>query len=461
MKRIFAIFALAAFYVSMASLSFEKSDASESLTLEPNLPVQPYSYALHYPEHAIYGGYATIDTTIANDMITTHGATLGRVLFYDKQLSVNNTISCGSCHIQEFAFADTARFSKGLDDILTPRNSPTIADLTWSSGSPFFEGSILFWDCRSKSLEDAVLQPLQHPEELGKDLTFVSQKLSAINYYPSLFENAFGDSEVNSDRIASALTQFIRSMSSFDSHYDLVKMGEETFTGEEEFGEELFVTHCTKGCHNIHSLSTPFPRNNGLDLVSEDLGLGGWDGRPEHIGKFKCQTLRNVELTPPYMHDGRFNTLEEVVDFYSDDVQLHPNSDFILLENENFTGFNFNDDEKKALVTFLKTLNTQALLTHDKWSDPFIEVSSNNNLALGELINIFPNPVDEKLRIELKEFSNQTTNLTLFDLNGKLVWQNQVTDPVAEFEMSDFSTGIYILKIEMNGNLYSKKLFFK
>lgn len=461
MKRIFAILVLAAFYISMASLSFEKSESYDLLTLEPNLPAQPYSYTLHYPEHAIYGGYATIDTVVANDMITSHGATLGRVLFYDKQLSVKNTISCGSCHFQEFAFADTARFSIGLDGVLTPRNSPTLADLTWSSGSPFFEGSILFWDCRSKSLEEAVLDPLQHPDELGKDLEFMVQKLSGINYYPSLFENAFGDSEVTSDRVADALAQFIRSISSFDSHYDLVKMGEESFTTAEELGEELFVNNCTKGCHNVHSLSTPFPRNNGLDLVSTDLGLGGWDGRADNIGKFKCQTLRNVELTAPYMHDGRFNTLEEVVDFYSDDVQLHPNSDFRHLENENFTGFNFNSAEKKALVSFLKTLTTPTLLTHDKWSDPFEEVSSSRNLPIEAGFNIYPNPVDDKLMIELEDYSNQNIQLNLFDLNGKLVWKNRMVESMAEYEIGDFSTGVYILKIEINGNLYTKKLFLK
>lgn len=445
----------------MASLSFEKSENYNLLTLEPNLPAQPYSYTLHYPEHAIYGGYATIDTIVANDMITSHGSTLGRVLFYDKQLSVKNTISCGSCHIQEFAFADTARFSIGLNGVLTPRNSPTITDLTWSSGSPFFEGAILFWDCRSRSLEEAILEPIQHADELGKDLDFMVQKLSAINYYPSLFENAFGDSEVTSDRVADALAQFIRSISSFDSHYDLVKMREQTFTSEEEMGEELFVNNCTKGCHNIHSLSTPFPRNNGLDLVSTDLGLGGWDGQQRNIGKFKSQTLRNIELTAPYMHDGRFTTLEEVIDFYSDDVQLHPNSDFRHLQNDNFTGFNFTPTEKKAIVSFLKTLTTPTLLTHDKWSDPFEEISNSKNLASANGINIYPNPVEDKLMIELEDHSNQSIKLNLFDLNGKLVWKNRMDSQTAEFEMNTFSTGVYILKIEINGNMYSKKLFLK
>lgn len=445
----------------MASLSFEKADRYDLLTLEPNLPTQPYSYTLQYPEHAIYGGYATIDTVVANEMISPHGATLGRVLFYDKQLSVKNTISCSSCHIQEFAFADTARFSIGLDGVLTPRNSPTLTDLTWSSGSPFFEGSILFWDCRSKSLEEAVLEPIQHADELGKDLDFMVQKLSGINYYSTLFGNAFGDSEVTSERVADALAQFIRSISSFDSHYDLVKMGEENFTPEEAFGEELFVNNCTKGCHNVHSLSTPFPRNNGLDSVSTDLGLGGWDGRVNNIGKFKSQTLRNIELTAPYMHDGRFNTLEEVVNFYSDDVKLHPNSDFKLLQNENFTGFNFNSTEKKALVTFLKTLTTPTLLIHDRWSDPFEETSNSENLASEQGINIYPNPVDDKLMIEVEDHSNQIMKLTLFDLNGKLVWKNQMSSHTAEFKMDNFSTGVYILKIEINSNIFSKKLFFK
>jgi len=316
MRRLFTICVFGAIYILLAGLSVDSFNNYDLLSLEPSLPVVPYDYDIEYPEHAIDGGYANIDTVVANSMITKHGATLGRVLFYDKQLSIKNTISCSSCHHQQFAFADTARYSIGLDGHLTPRNSPTIADLSWASGSVFFEGAFLFWDCRSPSLEAAVLEPIQDAHELGKDLPYMVEKLSAIDYYRPLFENAFGDDEVTVERVSTALSEFIRSMSSFDSKYDKAKIGRATMTAQEANGESLFVNNCAKGCHDVHSFSTPFPRNNGLELISTDLGLGGWDGHSHNIGKFKSQTLRNVELTPPYMHDGRFKTLEEVIDFY-------------------------------------------------------------------------------------------------------------------------------------------------
>ena len=445
----------------MASLSTDSFNTYDLLTLEPNLPATPYNYDLKFPEHAIDGGYANIDTAIANSMITRHGATLGRVLFYDKQLSVKNTISCGSCHIQEFAFADTARFSVGLDGHLTPRNSPTITDLSWASGSIFFEGAFLFWDCRSPSLEKAVLEPIQDAHELGKDLAFISEKLSAIDYYPPLFENAFGDKEITSDRVALALSEFIRSMSSFDSKYDEVKKGRASYGPSEENGRRLFVENCTKGCHDVHSFSTPFPRNNGLELVSTDLGLGGWDGNPSNIGKFKSQTLRNVALTPPYMHDGRFETLEEVVDFYSDDVQMHPNSDFRILQGANFTGFHFTESQKEDIVVFLKTLNTPTLLTHPKWSDPFVSFSNNNEIGLSHAVDVYPNPVDEKLRIELESLSAKKANLRLYDMGGNLVWKNQMNTTIAEFEINKIETGVYILQLNIDGQMVNKRLFFK
>jgi len=461
MRKIFIVGVLGTLYLSIVSLSFDKFSENELVTPIPNLPVVPYDYDLNFPEHAINGGYANIDTTIANEMITKHGAALGRVLFYDKQLSIKNTISCSSCHQQQFAFADTARYSVGLDGHLTTRNSPTIADLSWASGSIFFEGAILFWDCRSSSLEDAVLQPIQNAHELGKDLPYMVNKLSAINYYPPLFEKAFGDNEVTVERVSSALSQFIRSMSSFDSRYDKAKIGKITFNSSEANGESLFVTNCTKGCHNVHSFSTPFPRNNGLELNSTDLGLGGWDGQAHNIGKFKSQTLRNVEITPPYMHDGRFETLEEVIDFYSDDIQLHINSDFRHLQNPNFTGFHFTASQKEDLLAFFKTLTTVDLLVNPKWSDPFVELSSNNQIEFENNIKVYPNPVEDKLSIKMKSLSAKKADLNLFDLSGNLVWKKQMDRNDATFEIKNLQTGVYILKIEIDGQSRTKKLFIR
>ena len=467
MKRnVFLTCALGIFFIFMSSLSFDKASVAEFLNLEPNLPEIPFNYDMDIPNHVLGGSWSSsVNQDEINNQITSDGATLGRVLFYDTNLSFKNNVSCASCHEQQFAFADDVQFSKGIDDQLTERNSPNLNDISISSGGPVFFGNgraMLFWDCRESDLETMVLQPIIHEGELGKeDLDHMVEKLDNIDYYSQLFSNAFGTPEITKTRVASALSQFIRSMSSFDSKFDQVKMRTATYTAAEENGQKIFTANCGSFCHGEPHFASSMPMNNGLDSVYTDQGVAEWDSNPSNIGKFKSPSLRNIEVTAPYMHDGRFATLEEVVDFYSDEVKLHPNADFHWTgQGDNFKGFDFTDEEKSDLISFLKTLTTPTLLTHEKWSDPFEEVSSNNDLLL-ESLNIYPNPVAGNLVVDLGNLAADNVRLSLFDLSGKMMWKDQMTETSQSFDLQKVPTGVYLLRLNVDGKLASKKLFFK
>lgn len=450
-------FLVIAIFPLLASLNYENV---EILNETPNLPSQPYDYSIDFPNHGIYGSYSTVKPDVANEQITDDGATLGRVLFYDKQLSSTNSISCATCHKQEYAFADDAQFSVGKLGILTKRNSPNLTDLLWGSGSTFFENTFLFWDGREEVMEEMVLVPLQDDNELGKDLEFMEQKLSNIDYYPPLFEKAFGDSEVTKERVAIAMSEFIKSITHFDSKYDLVKMGQASFTDNEAAGEQIFSFDC-KSCHGEHNFSSIVPLNNGLDENYTDLGQGGWDGNSSNIGKFKSPSLRNIEVTAPYMHDGRFATLPDVIEFYSEGVQPHPNSRFNSLRGESFRGFRYSSEEKKNLLAFLRTLTGKEVLTNPKWSDPFQPLSDVRLIDENDQIKVFPNPVENNLTIELKYQKTEEAIVSISNLKGQIVWKNLMDQPARSFEISSLNTGVYLLKIETQGSVFCKKLFIQ
>lgn len=463
-----SILLLSAIFV-FTSLSDDKSDyalADEAFVVgnNPVLPDQPYDYDIQFPAHIAQGGvWNQLDTADLNRKINPDGATLGRVLFYDKKLSFNNQISCASCHIQEHAFADNVQFSEGFEDRLSFRNSPNLNDLGWASSNFSNQNHLLFWDNRESDLDLMTLSPIQHADELGKDLDYMVQKLGLIYYYPELFEKAFGDNAVTAERVGNALAQFIRSMSVFDSKFDKVKNNEASFTAAEAAGFDLFRRNCDNACHSEPNFSTSMALNNGLDEVFEDEGMGGWTGNAGDIGKFKSPSLRNIEFTAPYMHDGRFNTLEDVMDYYSEDVNDHPNSDFHWVgQGNNFTGFRFTDTEKEQMIAFMKTLSSADLLTDEKWSDPFAKTSDTEDEMLKAAIQVYPNPVRESFTLDLGGLANQEVDLNLMDMSGKLVWSNQTTGGSQQtFEVGKLTSGVYLLRMNIEGQQVSKKLLFK
>lgn len=244
-----------------------------------------------------------------------------------------------------------------------------------------------FWDERAATFEDQVLKPFQDEVEMGLTLTELVDLVNEQPYYASLFESAFGDTEINSDRIAKALAQFVRSIVSYQSKYDIGRAGVmspgaafSNFTTSENTGKLLFFrpvqiggAGCA-GCHSTEAFIAPgAPRNNGLDAASAtDLGAGEVFTAPQFVGTFKVGSLRNIELTAPYMHDGRFSTLEEVVEHYNSGIQNHPTLDPVL---KGIVGqplqLNLSASQKTALVDFLKTLTDVSVATEEKWSDPF------------------------------------------------------------------------------------------
>jgi cytochrome c peroxidase len=336
------------------------------------LPEKPYRYTdLDLPAHFQTPAARRFDNTPAGNAVTDAGATLGRVLFYDTRLSANNTLACASCHQQKQAFVDPQRFSKGFDGKLGDRHAMRLVNLR------FYPRGRFFWDERAGTLEEQVLMPIQSKIELGQDLTQLTRALAQDKHYPRLFREAFGDGEITPKRTARALAQFLRALVSYRSKYDTglakarsVRDDFENFTAQENRGKALFLRRCAT-CHMPGGQAAHFimvrPRNNGLDAdyKTSDGGVGDITLNARALGLFKSPSLRNVELTAPYMHDGRFATLEEVIDHYSKGVKAHPNRDGRARR------LNLDNAQKAALVAFLKTLTDRHFITDPKFSDPF------------------------------------------------------------------------------------------
>jgi len=361
----------------------------------PALPRRRYRYS-ELPETVAKSGLMAADNMPKDNPVTDAGATLGRVLFYDRHMSKNNTISCGSCHQQKHGFSDPLQFSEGFLGGHTRRNSMGIVNARFTHVHGTKPG--FFWDERAPRLEDQVLMPIQDAVEMGMKLSDLEKKLAKVPYLPPLFEKAFGSPEVTSDRIAKSVAQFMRSMVSVTSKYDIaaaeaVKKGVDLksdfpgFTAEENLGKSLFVKGaghvgefgCAR-CHMPPSFAMPKSFNNGLDLNYSDRGLGERDVpsndplTQNNDGKFKAAPLRNVALTAPYMHDGRFRTIDEVVDHYSEGVLPHDNVALAIDEEEtdgSASGIHLSSFQKRALVAFLRTLTDEPFINDPRFSDPF------------------------------------------------------------------------------------------
>lgn len=347
--------------------------AAQALT-GPNLPDTLFNYAnQNLPDHYLspqpgFGDVPDTDNTPNNNPITDAGATLGRVLFYDRKLSANDTVACASCHIQENGFSDPAVLSVGFEGGETGRHSMRLGN------ARYYERGRFFWDERAATLEEQVLQPIQDSVEMGMTLTALETKLADTDYYAPLFEDAFGDDTVNSERISRALAQFVRSLTTYNSKFDeafIAADGNANNFGLVLNASELRGMNIYRGrgrCDNCHATSAHVSdnvHNNGLDI-----GNTGDDGAGNQ--RFKAPSLRNSSVGGPFMHDGRFATLAEVVDFYSDGVQANPNLSNRLRNNDGSPRrLNLNAQEKADLVAFLETLTDETFLADPKFSDPF------------------------------------------------------------------------------------------
>lgn len=323
----------------------------------------------------------------ASNPLTAEAVELGRRLFYDPRLSADNTVSCASCHKQHLAFTDGLETGVGISGKPLAFNSMSLANLLWGP-------RLLFWDGRSTSLEEQALMPVQHADEMAQDLDLLVLELQADSHYRELFDIAY--SELSASAIGRALAAFERTLVSANSRYDQFLRGDITLNDKEEWGRKLFMAHpdvkaSLRGgnCIDCHSqfLTGGFKMrydgfsNNGLD-EEQDLspGLGQTTGNPAHRGLFKVPTLRNITVTAPYMHDGRFSTLEDVLDHYNEGIKWSSTLSPLIAEADNVNkkalsriSLNLSENEKKAIIAFLHTLTDDEFLSAEKFSDPFLK----------------------------------------------------------------------------------------
>ncbi|QNL19984.1 hypothetical protein HXX25_11995 [Hyphobacterium sp. CCMP332] len=358
------------------------SVAVRTLMSEPIPPQIPYLYAdadIDLPNYYRNGPVAGADNTPLDNHITNPGAALGRVLFYDRRLSANNTTSCASCHTQATGFSDPLELSRGFAGELTSRHSPGLSNARYYANGHFF------WDERAETLEDQTLAPIQSAVEMGLTLEEAVARVDAESFYDALFTAAFGDAAVTSDRMALAMAQFVRSLTTYNSRFDdALTAGpvgspafEANFTEQEYLGLQLFMpvngssiqnVGCA-ACHNTLAHISDDVHNIGLNAANDadaDAGNG--------LGEFKSPSLRNVGVRPHFMHDGRFTTLAQVIEHYNSGVILNPNLDPRLRAGGGQPRrLNLTTEEAQALEAFLHTLTDNDFLTDPRFADPFVD----------------------------------------------------------------------------------------
>ncbi len=374
MKRTFKITAVLLAVLIYAGCKKMEMEVDASYSAVPVLPTPAYHYDGFFDDEK---------------------AELGRVLFYDKKMSLNNSISCGSCHQQSKAFCDNKQFTPGLQDLMTRRNTPTIV----------VHENFLFWDGRANNFHDLARMPLEnHVEMKNYDISQLEKKIAAVDYYPALFNTAFGNNEVTIDKIQLALGEFMSTFLFNKNKQNDALHGLATLTAEETMGRDLFwgKAKCNN-CHNGNSFAGWGGNQEciGLDDSYTDNGIGELTHTAEDNAKFRVPPLLNVEYTAPYMHDGRFKTLEEVVEHYNSGIKSHPNLSWALTDFPQFAGMtsleiqllldtnfdgditddeippgtairlNLTEQEKQCLVAFLKTMSDPNIFTDVRYSDPF------------------------------------------------------------------------------------------
>lgn len=344
-----------------------KSCSKDPLISESGYQTTPYTIPVRawYPQLKLP----------SDNPLTVEGIQLGRMLFYDPVMSLDSSISCAFCHRQVFGFTDNLAVSKGIRNQLLTRNSMPLHNLMWNNK--------FFWDGRVNRLRDQVLLPIQAHNEMDLNLYDLVEKLKNSPRYNPLFKRAFEGKDPSPVLISKALEQFLLTMVSFNSKIDQLHGRSDTLnviTAQELRGLNLFMMPVENGgadCFHCHS-NVPFfgkvsaeesMTNNGLDLVFTDKGLGNVTGNPTDNGKFKIPNLRNVEMTGPYMHDGRFATLEDVLDFYGGNVKVNsPNIDANMVHTVPVV---LTEQQKQDIIAFLKTLTDQEFLSNPAFSNPF------------------------------------------------------------------------------------------
>ena len=326
------------------------------------------------PYNLEYGSFPDPNIPTDNEL-TQQKVKLGRMLFYEKSMSSDGTISCASCHLQTNSFNDNKQFSEGVGGLLGDRNAMSIVNLAWNTNE-------FFWDGRSHLLRDQSLGPIENPVEMNETLDNVILKLSAIEEYKNQFKRAFGSEEISSLKMSLAMEQFMFTIVSNNSKYDKSLKNEVTLTANEERGRFLFNQEYNEffplesgadcaHCHSSFNFENDKYMNNGISSnleIQSDFGRYNVTNDESDKGKFKVPTLRNIELTAPYMHDGSFSTLEEVLDHYNEGIKIS-NTLEPEIENTRINGLNLTDQDKADIIAFLKTLTDPTIATNPKFSE--------------------------------------------------------------------------------------------
>jgi len=337
-----------------------KKEESESI-------YKPTPYNLDVPQ--VFADRILPPLIPSDNTLTNEGVQLGRKLFYDPILSGDGTQSCADCHKQSNAFADNLRFSVGIDGIEGTITSMPIFNAAWNFGEQFF------WDGRAINLEDQALQPVTNPIEMHNTWEKAVSDLQNHAEYPELFQNAFKTDVITKELVAKAIAQFERILVSANSRFDKHLLNEIILTEDELEGFNIFMDETKGDCFHCHGSdmnpiwSDNSFHNNGLDADVLNTGLGVITGNPADYGKFKSPSLRNLSFTAPYMHDGRFETLDEVINHYSEGLVFSPTID-PLMKKVNEGGVHLTADEKAKLKAFLVSLSDNDFITNPDFQAP-------------------------------------------------------------------------------------------
>ena len=294
---------------------------------------------------------------------TVEGIALGKALFFDKQLSADNTLACASCHLPQNAFTDPRKLSIGITGEEGFRNSMPLHNLAYNYSTQFN------WDGSANSLESQIFEPVTNPIEMANNWPTVEQTLQNSDTYPELFEQAFGTQTIDSTLVTKAIAQFIRTLISANSKFDRAQLGLAALTPQEQNGLNVFLDEGRGDCFHCHGLpANPLWtdnafHNNGLDEEFEDLGRGNVTGDPREFGLFRTPTLRNLKFTAPYMHDGRFATLDEVIDHYSEGLVFSETID-PLMKAVDEGGVQLTESDKADLKAFLLSLSDDSFVNN-------------------------------------------------------------------------------------------------
>ncbi len=338
------------------ALLFLVSIGTISCSVDPE--IKPFIQADNIKE-IIPEGWPTPNYNFSDNKLTPDGFILGRALFYDPIFSVDNTISCGSCHQQFAAFSNFGHdVSHGINNLLGKRNAPALQNLNWNT-SFLHDGGV-------NNLEVFPPAPITNPIEMGETIANVVSKINNTDYYKVLFKNAFGDETINSQRIFKAMAQFMGTMYSYNSKYDNVKLGKESFTANELNGYNIFVQKCSS-CHTEPLFTNQSFKNNGIGInpAYKDSGRMHITQNIADIYKFKVPSLRNVEKSPPYMHDGRFTTLDACLNHYGSNIINNTST----TDPQLIGGLNLSTQDKADIISFLNTLTDNTFLNDKRFSE--------------------------------------------------------------------------------------------